>query len=568
MKGWYKQLKSKISNIESVKEELTLKIYDSEPMVLYKEDDQYLYVPHHYGKTNYGDKKYGLNGADCVYNHFPDPTHPMAPKGQDVLFNDTLEAIESFGRIVVVAKTGTGKTSLGLYIAAKLGKVPIVVAPTDELLNQWKERACSEIGLNLKDSDIGLVKQGVCDYKDKKLVIASMQSLQAREYDSEFYDYFGLLVIDELHKYAAEKMSEVLCLFNAEYQLGLTATLARKDGRDKALRLWLGEPAVTGDGMRPMDVVYTFVKYKHEVMPPKVRWYAQTMQQKATQIKQIDEQIKLLSSGDYQVRQSLTNSKKSTQYELNNLRKLSISIYKNALSADVNRNIALVKLIHKLYQKDRVVLGISDSIKQLQDIKQQLLDCGVPESDVCIFADQLYTGEKTVSIKVIDDTKISHLKLAKEEIQSNYNIVLRISIKSITINGENVKDKNIRNKIIKAVESAAGILGEITIKDKKKKIPKKEIRAMLTNKDMKIYLASYGVMAMGVDVPWIDSGVDLTPRSEATQVIGRIARLYPNKPMPRWFSPYDIGYPEGLEKLNKARKRELKKLDYVQVKEK
>ena len=56
-----------------------------------------------------------------------------------------------------------------------------------------------------------------------------------------------------------------------------------------------------------------------------------------------------------------------------------------------------------------------------------------------------------------------------------------------------------------------------------------------------IIFATYGMMKEGIDIPRLDSGVDVTPRSEGEQVIGRIRRPYPDKPRPVWFTIRDIG---------------------------
>ena len=60
-------------------------------------------------------------------------------------------------------------------------------------------------------------------------------------------------------------------------------------------------------------------------------------------------------------------------------------------------------------------------------------------------------------------------------------------------------------------------------------------------------------MAMGVDVPWLDAGIDLTPRTEPEQVLGRVRRQYDGKKMAHWFSPVDKGFSRIIENINSAR---------------
>lgn len=565
-KGWYKVLRAKI-DVEAVKEDLTIKasMFDGETMYCFDDtDDKYLGVPHHYGTNKFGVRKDLSEGNDCTFDSLPDPTHPLAPKGQSVFFNDTLEAVKTLDRVVATAGTGVGKTILCLYVAGKMGKVALVVVPTDALVRQWVDRTTSDISLDLNPSEIGLVQQDTCDYKGKKIVLASMKTLVRREYSDEFYDHFGLILWDEIHKFAADQMSQVLCQFNTRYQLMVTATLKRKDGKDKAIRLWSGDPAVNAAGMAPVPVTYRFIKYKHSEMPQRV--YRHMMQMNVVQ-KQINDLQDIIDDPDthYSVKSSMIRDKKQAFRRLMNLKKIAMAIYKVEMAKDEKRNTALTNLMMSAYEKDRCILGISDSVKQLQEVHANMIAAGVPEDKICLFVDQLYTGLTTVSVKCHEDTKIETVKQGKGEIEINYNCTIRITKVSVTINGEGLENKKFRNKIINEVQHLMDAWGEVKIKDKMKKVSKDLIEKQLSDKSMRVYLASYGVMEMGIDVPWLDTGFDLTPRTEATQVIGRIARICKGKAKAFWFSLWDEGYPEAIEKTNKKRRKELKGLSYVTV---
>ena len=601
-KGWYKKLKEHIADLDGLKDELTLKPFmgDEEPLKVYSEDDEYIGVPYNFGVSLWGDRKDRVEGADAEYTHFPDPHHPMAPKGQPEFFSDAVEAIKALERVMVIAGTGTGKTQCGLNTIAKLGKVGLVVVPTNELVNQWVARAISDTALNLSPDDVGMVQQDVCDYVGKKIVVASLKSLWSRTYEPEFYEHFGIVVYDEVHRSAADKMLTTMCLFPAKYQMGLTATLKRSDGKDKALRMWLGEPAVTANGMKPVNVTYNFIPYRHNTVPKKVRFYESKIMSLTGQLADLDRTIRIANPA---VAGQLKATRRAVNNSLMNTRKISVSIYKHEIAADTVRTDWLCEILKKLYLKDKVALGISCSTKQLQYAHEKLIGMGVRPEDICIFADQLYTGLKRMSFAVTDKELIGYIKANKKEIEIKFNCTIRVSVKSVTVNGECLNSASTRNQIKAEIKSQMSLVtdsrkreilskrtriylsryatykhisrvalihtccGEFSIKDKMKKVSKAEIREMLTNQDMKIYLATYGVMSMGVDVPWISCGVDLSPQKEATQVIGRIARIYKGKITAYWFSPYDIGYPSGLKKVNDARKKEMESLSYVTVKE-
>jgi superfamily II DNA or RNA helicase len=64
------------------------------------------------------------------------------------------------------------------------------------------------------------------------VVIAVTQSVvnPKRDYPQEFYDSFGLIICDEVHRYAAALWQSAITKFPARYRLGLTATPERPDG--------------------------------------------------------------------------------------------------------------------------------------------------------------------------------------------------------------------------------------------------------------------------------------------------------------------------------------------------
>jgi superfamily II DNA or RNA helicase len=47
-----------------------------------------------------------------------------------------------------------------------------------------------------------------------------------------------------------------------------------------------------------------------------------------------------------------------------------------------------------------------------------------------------------------------------------------------------------------------------------------------------VIFATYGMMAEGTDIPWLDCVVLATPRSNIKQPVGRVLREYPDKPQP------------------------------------
>jgi len=112
--------------------------------------------------------------------------------------------------VCLVSPTGSGKTTMGAELAARLGGRICWVAHREELVAQAKatlDCAFNEHGWG------GL----------QELVVTTIQSL--KPYDCDW------LFIDECHHYAADKWNEIRKTIRHKRRIGLTATPARADGK-------------------------------------------------------------------------------------------------------------------------------------------------------------------------------------------------------------------------------------------------------------------------------------------------------------------------------------------------
>jgi superfamily II DNA or RNA helicase len=102
----------------------------------------------------------------------------------------------------------------------------LVIAPTLDLVRQWKERLTEAFSV-----EVGVVGGGEHDVKP--LTVTTYDS--AWMHMEHLGNRFGLVVFDEVHHLCAESyaFSARLCL--APYRLGLSATPERQDGRDAML---------------------------------------------------------------------------------------------------------------------------------------------------------------------------------------------------------------------------------------------------------------------------------------------------------------------------------------------
>lgn len=138
---------------------------------------------------------------------------------------------------VLAATTAFGKTVLAAYLIAARGRNTLVLVHRQQLLEQWIERLSSFLGLPAKS--IGRLGGG-----HKKLTgnidVALIQSLVRKgAVDDRVADY-GHLIVDECHHLSAQSFELVARRAKARYVLGLSATVARKDGHHPIIFMQCG----------------------------------------------------------------------------------------------------------------------------------------------------------------------------------------------------------------------------------------------------------------------------------------------------------------------------------------
>ena len=139
------------------------------------------------------------------------------PLTRDERQEESLKAwLRNKGKGCIEGCTGYGKTRIGINaIKRVMTKYPnlsvIVVVPTDVLKNQWTGLLDSQ-GLGLH-----------C-----KVVIINTASKKLEKCD--------LLLLDEVHKFAADQFSQVFKTVKYKLILGLTATIERLDGKHELIK--------------------------------------------------------------------------------------------------------------------------------------------------------------------------------------------------------------------------------------------------------------------------------------------------------------------------------------------
>lgn len=221
----------------------------SQTVCLLEESDGFIYVPRSYAFERLGNflslAKINLcfgDNVDFSFNEEAQQKMPDLKARQDILIQEFLSALKRqttpFQGGIFSAPCGTGKTVILLKIFSILKKTALVLVHKEFLAEQFRERI--KYFLGLKDAEIGTVKGSKCCFEGKKIVIAMIQSLLSREYPSEFYEWPGVLAVDECHRISAPLFNQTVDMFPAAVRIGLSATPRRADGLQNIFEIHLG----------------------------------------------------------------------------------------------------------------------------------------------------------------------------------------------------------------------------------------------------------------------------------------------------------------------------------------
>ncbi len=138
---------------------------------------------------------------------------------------------------VLSATTGFGKTVLAAWLIARRGVNTLVLVHRQQLMLQWIERLMQF--LDLAPAAIGRWGGGKRKLTGS-LDVALLQSLVRRGVVHDLAADYGHIVVDECHHLSAHSFELVARRARARYVTGLSATVARKDGRHPIIFMQCG----------------------------------------------------------------------------------------------------------------------------------------------------------------------------------------------------------------------------------------------------------------------------------------------------------------------------------------
>lgn len=162
----------------------------------------------------------------------PLPLDHLAERSPRWYQREALEAWVAQGRRgAVILPTGSGKTYVAELAILTTQRPTLIVAPTIDLVNQWHTRMRAVFGV-----ECGILGGG--QHELGPLTVSTYDS--AMLHLGRYGDRFGLVIWDEAHHLAAPQRIAAAACCLAPFQLALTATWEREDGREALLDALLG----------------------------------------------------------------------------------------------------------------------------------------------------------------------------------------------------------------------------------------------------------------------------------------------------------------------------------------
>jgi len=167
----------------------------------------------------------GVEYEDNVINPIPSPYFEADFELRDYQ-EQTLQRWLEDKRGCVVLPTGSGKTYVAMAAISEVSAATLVVVPTLDLVDQWKEKL-SVFG-----------EEWIGEFTGRK---KELKPITVATYDSAYVNAerlgnrFVLIVFDEVHHLPSEAYMQIAEMSAAPYRMGLTATYEREDGRHELL---------------------------------------------------------------------------------------------------------------------------------------------------------------------------------------------------------------------------------------------------------------------------------------------------------------------------------------------
>ena len=138
---------------------------------------------------------------------------------------------------VLAATTAFGKTVVAAWLIARRGVNTLVLVHRRQLLDQWIERLSTFLDVPAKS--IGRIGGGR-NRPTGQIDVGIIQSLVRKGVVDDRVAEYGHVIVDECHHLSAHSFEQVVRRAKARFVVGLSATVARKDGHHPIIFMQCG----------------------------------------------------------------------------------------------------------------------------------------------------------------------------------------------------------------------------------------------------------------------------------------------------------------------------------------
>ena len=232
---WFPKSSLSVVEQERLKVKYTLEgkdRIDGTPVILkaWSEDSKWLGIP----RQCYKDYPSYADQTICPHTNWPALQFPAGGgwRGNQEQTVDKLVSYFKKGNYGarLEASCGSGKTLIGLAVAQELGVPAIILVHKDDLAQGWHREALKFFpGVIL-----GHIQGKQWNYVAGHASTCMVQTLwrQRGTYPRGFTHQFGMIIVDEGHRFSAQTFEYVFKVFPARYRLAVSATWRRRDELD------------------------------------------------------------------------------------------------------------------------------------------------------------------------------------------------------------------------------------------------------------------------------------------------------------------------------------------------